>query len=72
MFSFQLLPLLKKYCLLKVQCNVIGDFIGFSKFTGTLLSIQNGGLHWLDRSQNFDFRIAITFLMVIRFRLGLL
>ena len=38
-----------------------GDFIGFLKFTGSQLNIQNGGLHWLSTSQNFYFRIAITF-----------
>ena len=35
-------------------------FIGFSKFAESELNIQNGGLHWLVRSQNFNFRMAIT------------
>ena len=44
-----------------IICDEIGDFISFSKFTGSLLNIQNGGLHWLNGSQNFDFLIALTF-----------
>ena len=39
-------------------CDVIGDFKGFSKRTGSLLIIQNGVLHWRYRSHIFDFWIA--------------
>ena len=31
------------------------------------LNIQNGGLHWLNRCQNFDFQIVLPFLFYIRF-----
>ena len=51
--------------------NKIWDFIGFSKFTGSKLNIQNGDHHWLNRSQNFDFQIALIFLFYIRFLSGL-
>ena len=33
-------------------CNKNGNFIGFSKLTGSELNIQNGGLHWLIAWQN--------------------
>ena len=42
---------IKKIC---TVCNEIGDFIGFSKLTGSLLNIQNGGLHWSITSHMFD------------------
>ena len=35
--------ILKKNC---TVCSEIGDFIGFSKFTGSWLNIENGGLDW--------------------------
>ena len=40
------------------------DFIGFSKFTGSYLNIQNGSLHWHKRRLNFDFRIPLIFLLL--------
>ena len=54
----------KKEC---TFCNVIGDFISFSNLAEANYKFHNGGLHWLDRSQKFDFKIAITFLFIIRF-----
>ena len=41
-------------------CIETGDFIGFSKFTG----LKNEGLQWLNRCQNFDFQIALTFFLI--------
>ena len=56
--------ILKQIC---TVCIEIGDFIGFSKFTGSKLDIQNGGLHWLKQSQKFDFGIAVTSLLISDF-----
>ena len=46
----------------RTVCSGIGSFIAISKFTGSLLNIRNDSLHRRKRSQNFDLRIAITFL----------
>ena len=35
--------------------------------TKSLSNIQNGGIHWLNKSQNLDLLIAITFLFIIWF-----
>ena len=46
---------MKNICTLCIENR---DFIGFSRFTGNSLNIQNGGLHWLNGCQNFDFQIV--------------
>ena len=36
-------------------------YLLFLKFTGSKVNIQNGGLHYLIRSQSFDLQIAIIY-----------
>ena len=42
---------------LVLEIRILMDFKIYRQF-----NIQNGGLHGLNRSQNFDFQIALTFL----------
>ena len=67
-FAFLMISLLRIVDFEKI-CTVCIEnryFIDFSKFTGSKLNIQNGGLHCFNRCQNFDFQIALTFLFYIR------
>ena len=58
-----LLIILMKIC--TVWLNLEFYWLFKNKFTGSWIDIQNGDHHWLIRSQNFDFRISITFLFYI-------
>ena len=45
----------------------LGILLAFQNLQEVDFNIQKGGLHWLNRSQSFDFAIAIAFLFYIRF-----
>ena len=67
-FAFLLILLLKIVDLKKKSVQFAMIFYWLFKIYRKL-NIQNDGLHWLIRSQNFDFffQIAITFQFYIRF-----